>query len=155
MDLTMEVIDRNPVAKNFLCGSTSEAKEMWKNIRKETPNFGLVIDLCHLPLLGEKPGDAVREAGEAFVQGHIGTCVKNTKSELCGDMHPGFQAEGSENGLRDVVEFIKAGMETGAISDKRPMPFSIEVRPYGKETTDYVVEYAKDVLSRAWDEVIR
>lgn len=148
--LRMEVNDRNPIAKNFLCGPIAEATVVCQNVRKHYPDFGLVIDLSHVPLLEEEPRETVLKAEDMFVHAHVGTCVKDPKSELCGDMHPGFQTEGSENDVNDVVEFIKAGIESGAISDKDPMPLSIEVRPYGTQTTDDVVEYAKKLLTQAW-----
>jgi sugar phosphate isomerase/epimerase len=151
--LTMELIDNNPIAKNYLCGPIAEAKQVWEDVRKHTSNFGLVIDLSHLPLIRERPTETVRKAGDSFVHAHIGTCVMNPESELCGDMHPGFQVEHSRNSVDDIVEFIKAGMETKAISEKYPIPFSIEVHPYGNQTTDDVVEYAKDVLSQSWEKV--
>ncbi len=151
--LTMEINDRNPIAKNFLCGPIEEAIAVCENVKKHYPDFGLTIDLCHLPLLEEEPRATVLKAKDMFVHAHIGTCVKNPKSELRGDTHPGFQVEYSENNVNDVVEFIKAGIESEAISTEHAMPLSIEVRPYGDQTADDVVEYAKDILRNAWKEV--
>lgn len=151
--LTMEVNDRNPIGKNFLCGPIDEAIEVCQNVKKYYPDFGLIIDLSHLPLLEEDPRATVLKAKDMFVHAHIGTCVKDPKNKLCGDMHPGFQAVGSEINVNDIVKFIKAGIESGAISDKCLMPLSIEVRPYGGQTANDVVEYAKDILTQAWKEV--
>ena len=86
--LTLENFDRE-IEKRRLIGPTVEAAALAEAV--DRPNFGLTLDLSHLPLLGETAAEAVAAAGPHLVHAHIGSCVvANRDSPLYGDFHPRF-----------------------------------------------------------------
>jgi len=53
--IALEIFDRE-IDKKCLIGPANEAKMVAEEVRKEFDNFGLMVDLSHLPLLKETPG---------------------------------------------------------------------------------------------------
>src|SRR5204862_226336 len=81
---------------------TSEAAALAKQVDRS--NFGLTIDLSHLPLLGETSQQALHTAAPYLSHAHIGNCVVNyPDSPLYGDFHPRF---GHPLGCSDLPEVI-------------------------------------------------
>ena len=58
MDFTLKVFDRD-IDKKSLIGLFSDALDVAKALRPDFPNFGLLADLSHFPLLRERPEDAI------------------------------------------------------------------------------------------------
>lgn len=106
LHLTFEHFDRE-VEKKRLIGPTFEAVALAEAVDRE--NFGLTVDLSHLPLLGETPEEAVSTAGRHVIHAHIGNCVvANPACPFFGDFHPRFgQPEGC-NDVPEVVAFLRA-----------------------------------------------
>ena len=76
LGITMEIFDRE-YDKKCLIGPTPEAVEVAKKVKRNYPNFGLMIDLSHLPLLKEKPDFAVKTAKNYLTHVHIGAGKQN------------------------------------------------------------------------------
>src|SRR5262245_4674517 len=88
LHLTLENFDRD-VEKKRLIGPTVEAVALADAVDRD--NFGLTIDLSHLPLLRETPAEALRAAGRHLIHAHIGNCVVDyPDSPIYGDFHPRF-----------------------------------------------------------------
>src|SRR5688572_29949924 len=86
--ITFENFDRD-IEKKRLIGPTTEAAKLADAV--DSSNFGLTIDLSHLPLLKETAADALRAAGKHLIHAHIGNCViDHPQSALYGDFHPRF-----------------------------------------------------------------
>lgn len=86
-----------------------------------------------------------------ILHAHIGNCVvKDPTMPAYGDIHPRFGFENSENGVDEVVRFLKVLMQIGFVSDRRRPIVSFEVKPWGDEDPDLVVANAKRILNQAW-----
>jgi sugar phosphate isomerase/epimerase len=103
--LTFENFDRD-IEKKRLIGPTVEAVAMADAINR--PNFGLTLDLSHLPLLRETPTEALHAAAPHLIHAHIGSCVvDDPASPLYGDFHPRFGHPQGRNDLPQVVDYLR------------------------------------------------
>jgi len=153
MPVVLETFDRVPYGKNTIIGPTVEAVEVAEAVKSECPSFGLMVDLSHLPLLGESAKQCLTLAKPHLVHAHIGNCVMRDSSHPAyGDEHPRFGIAEGENGVDELVEFLRALLDIGYLDGKTPSPVSFEVKPIAahEETTAVVVANAKRTLNQAW-----
>jgi sugar phosphate isomerase/epimerase len=155
--LTFENFDRD-VEKKRLIGPTVEAVQMARCI--DRPNFGLTIDLSHLPLLNETPAQALQTAAPYLIHAHIGNCViDHPESPLYGDFHPRFGHPLGRNDLPEVVEYLRQLDEvqywTRARERLGATPIlSMELRTIpGEESSEAVLANGKRTFMRAWAQV--
>jgi sugar phosphate isomerase/epimerase len=154
MRLVLETFDRQPFGKNCLIGPSIEAVEVAKQVRERVPDFGLMLDLSHLPLLGEAPQQAVETARDHLVHAHIGNCVlRDPKHPMYGDMHPPFSDPAGENGVEQLAAFLNALVETGFLDAKKRPILSFEVCPYGEWTPERLLDQSKETLEAAWEQI--
>lgn len=153
MPVVLEVFDYD-VDKKSLIGPVNLAKRFAEDMRAEYDNFGLLVDLSHLPLLHETARESLIPIKDYIVHAHMGNCVvKDPSWPAYGDAHPRFGFPGGENDVDELVEYLRVLMEIGFISkEKRPI-VSFEVKPFGNEDPDLVVANAKRVLRLAWAKV--
>jgi len=145
-----EVFDCD-VDKKSLIGPADLARRYAEAVTKECDNFGLMVDLSHIPLLRETPEQALVPIKDYLVHVHIGNCVLEDESlPGYGDKHPRFGFPGSENDVDEVVEFLKVLLDIGYLNDKNPNIVSFEVMPYGDEDSEVVIASAKRTLNAAW-----
>jgi len=150
LGITMEIFDRE-YDKKCLIGPTPEAVEVAKEVKRNYPNFGLMIDLSHLPLLKEKPDYAVKTAKNYLAHVHIGNCIlKNKSHPAYGDKHPPFGLAAGENDVEEVRLLLKALMEIGYIGAGKQNVVAFEVKPLTGQNPDVVVANAKRTLMEAW-----
>ena len=151
MPIILETFDRKPFGKNCLIGPTTEAVAVAEAVMADSPNFGLMLDLSHLPLQEEDARAAITTAGKFLKHVHIGSCViKNPKNPAYGDGHPAFGAPDSEVDALGVAEFLSVLKEVGYLDEKRRPVVSFEVKPYGEETSEEVIRNAQETLDEAW-----
>lgn len=145
-----EVFDYN-VDKKSLVGPASLAKRYASEITSEYDNFGLLVDLSHLPLIRETAEESILPIKDYIVHAHIGNCVvKDSKMPAYGDNHPRFGFPNGENDVDELVNFLKVLKSIGFFNeDKRPI-LSFEVKPFGDEDPDFVIANGKRVLNLAW-----
>jgi len=145
-----EIFDYD-VDKKALVGPVSLAKRYAEDIRKEYENFGLMVDLSHLPLIRETAEESIRPIKDYLVHAHIGNCVvKDPSLPGYGDNHPRFGFPGGENDVDELVEYLRVLMEIGFLNEEKRPFLSFEVKPYGDEEPDLVIANAKRVLNLAW-----
>lgn len=145
-----EIFDYD-VDKKALVGPVSLAKRYAEDIRKEYENFGLMVDLSHLPLIRETAEESIRPIKDYLVHAHIGNCVvKDPSLPGYGDNHPRFGFPGGENDVDELVEYLRVLMEIGFLNEEKRPFLSFEVKPYGDEDSDLVIANAKRVLNLAW-----
>jgi sugar phosphate isomerase/epimerase len=115
-----------------------------------------MLDLSHLPLLGET-AKGMLTAGKPFLKHiHIGNCVmKDASHPAYGDEHPRFGIPGGENGVDELDEFLRVLLDIGYLDGKTPRPVSFEVKPIAAfgETTAAVVAGSKRTLNQAWAKI--
>jgi sugar phosphate isomerase/epimerase len=148
--IVLEVFDYD-IDKKSLIGPVALAKRFAEEIRKEYDNFGLMVDLSHLPLLRETAEDAILPIKDYLVHAHIGNCVvKNSDMPGYGDAHPRFGFPGGENDVEELVQFLKVLLDIGFLNEENPPILSFEVKPFEDEDPEIVIANAKRTLNEAW-----
>lgn len=150
LKIILEVFDFD-VDKKALIGPVDLAKRFAEEIIAEHKNFGLMVDLSHLPLVRESAREAILPIKDYIVHAHIGNAVCDSEEqEAYGDQHPRFGFPGSKNDVPELVEYLKVLMEIGFLNTENPPIVSFEVKPWGNEDPDLVVANAKRTLNEAW-----
>lgn len=149
--LELESFDRKDFGKNCLVGPTREAVELARKVREECPDFGLLLDLSHMPLLDESPEDMLVPAREVLTHVHVGNCVKKHPSHPAyGDNHPPFGIPEGEVGLEELAGFLKVLAEIGFLEKGGSRIVSAEVRPLKGQDPRIVLAATLRCLDRAW-----
>jgi len=150
MGMTLETFDRE-IDKRSLIGPSDYAVRLAEAVKEKHNNFGLLYDLSHAPLLGEKPSYALPLLKDHLVHIHIGNCAMRDKEHPAyGDMHPHFGIKGGENGVDELAEFLRVLFEIGYFDkDEKPI-VSFEVMPLPNETSELVIANSKRTLREAW-----
>ena len=153
LQVVMETFDRmsGKNCKNCLVGPNTLAVEVSERVRKSHPNFGLMLDLSHLPMQGEKPADALTVAKDHLVHAHIGnTIIKNPDHPAYGDTHPRFGCEDGSNDVPELVEFLRVLKGIGYLNPDNRRVLSFEVSPMEGENPAVIIANSKRVLDAAW-----
>ncbi len=150
MPVVLEIFDRD-IDKKSLVGPNDVALRIARAVRKDYENFGLMVDLSHLPLLGQTPEDALWTVKDYLVHAHIGNAVASDRSHPAyGDAHPRFGIEGGANDVEELAHFLRVLFDVGYLGKGRPRIVSFEVKPLPGETSDLVIANAKRTLNEAW-----
>ena len=153
LGITLEIFDQE-IDKKCLIGPANEARKLAAEVRKEYDNFGLMVDLSHLPLLGETPTQAIIPVKDYLVHAHMGNCIMRDKEHLgYGDQHPRFGIIGGENDVKELTEFLKVLLDIGFLNHQNSPIVSFEVKPLAGESSEVVIANAKRVLREAWARV--
>ncbi|MCC6796321.1 MAG: sugar phosphate isomerase/epimerase [Candidatus Hydrogenedentes bacterium] len=151
MPLVMETFDQVPFGKNCLIGPNADAVAVSKEVRKEFPDFGIMLDLSHLPLQYEESAPAIKLAGEHLVHAHIGNCAMDDASHPAyGDNHPRFGAPGTCNDVKELTEYLRALLDNGYLSTTNRRVLSFEVKPMAGEDSEAIIAGSKRTLDQAW-----
>ena len=151
LGVVLETFDFD-IDKKALIGPNADAVHFSERVRQNHSNFGLMLDLSHLPLQRETIEQALGGARDHLVHAHMGNCVMKDKSHPAyGDQHPRFGIEGGENDVSEVVEYIRTLMKIGYLQENQPRILSFEVKPLADEASEIVVANAKRTLCEAWD----
>ncbi|HBU11966.1 MAG TPA: xylose isomerase, partial [Clostridiales bacterium] len=139
------------IAKASLIGPAPLAARFAADVRITHPNFGLLIDLSHIPMTYETPAFVVRSLRPYLTHFHIGNTVcQNPAAEGYGDEHQRFGFPGGSNDTAEVLNFLRVLRDEGFMDAENPYVLSFEVKPWKDEDPDMVVAGAKRVLNRAW-----
>ncbi|AGC67348.1 xylose isomerase domain-containing protein TIM barrel [Thermoclostridium stercorarium subsp. stercorarium DSM 8532] len=151
--VALEIFDYD-IDKKSLIGPTPLAKRFAEDMRRECGNFGLMVDLSHIPMLRETIEEAIIPIKDYIVHAHMGNCViKDPKLPAYGDLHPRFGFPDSENDVEQLTEYLRVLRKIGFINEENPPIVSFEVKPFGDEDPDLVIANAKRVLNIAWSRV--
>lgn len=151
LPLFLETFDRVPFGKNCLIGPTAEAVPLARQLRTQHPAFGLMMDLSHLPLLGERPEQCLTTARELLAHVHIGNCaMRDPQHPAYGDNHPRFGCPGTEVGAAELANFLRQLLQIDYLNEQRRPIVSFEVKPMPGETSTAVLAGAKRTLAHAW-----
>jgi sugar phosphate isomerase/epimerase len=137
--------------KKCLVGPAKDALALCKAVRKEYKDFGIMVDLSHLPIQDETPMQVfgtLKKENIAHI--HIGNSVKQAGHPAYGDQHPRFGLPGGENDVPQLVEFLKVLFEIGYLGKGRRPVVAFEVKPLPGETSGAVIASAKRTLLEAW-----
>ncbi|SNS06330.1 Sugar phosphate isomerase/epimerase [Anaerovirgula multivorans] len=150
MQIVLEVFDYD-IAKASLIGPATYAAKFAAEMRSTHNNFGLMIDLSHIPMTYETSKFVVQTLKPYLVHFHIGnTVVDDPSAEGYGDEHQRFGFPNSRNDVPQVIEFLRVLKNEGFFNSEEPYVLSFEVKPWKDEDADAVIANAKRVLNRAW-----
>ena len=157
VSITLETFDRE-VDKKALIGPAKDAADLAIHIKSSFPNFGLLYDMGHMPLLDEFPLPALTTLRDHLVHVHVGNCVKVPGRISYGDLHPRFGFPGSENDVPELVEFIRSLFQIGYLHDdtsRDHLPWiGFEVKPQEGETSSTILDNIKRTWIDAWDKLV-
>jgi len=146
----LEVFDFD-IDKASLIGPAPLAARFAADMRTTHQNFGLMIDLSHIPMTYESTSFVVQTLRPYLTHFHIGNTVCHDAShEGYGDLHQRFGFPNGANDVPEVLEFLRVLKNEGFFKAEAPYVLSFEVRPWQDEDPDVVVANAKRVLNRAW-----
>lgn len=146
----LEVFDYN-VDKSVLIGPADRAARFAEEITSEVDNFGLTVDLSHIPLIGESNEEALNPVKDYLTHAHLGNCVKADPGlPRYGDKHPWLGFPGGENDVEEVASFLRTLLDIGFLSTENPPIVNFEVKPSSEEDPDVVVANSQRVLNQAW-----
>lgn len=128
--MAMEPTDRT-VDKKFLFGPAKESADFLHRLWEEGfHNIGMLLDMGHIPIMGENLNSAIAGAGDTLVHIHLGNCiVKNQKHPLFGDKHVPWGIPEGEYGEMEAKEFIALLHQVGYL-DQPGSTVSFEMRVY-------------------------
>jgi len=150
LKVAVEVFDYD-IDKCALIGPVDLVKRFAEEICEEYDNFGLMVDLSHLPILHETARQSLIPVKDYIIHAHMGNCMMRDKNDPAyGDAHPRFGYPGGENDVAELVEYLKVLLEIGYLNPENRRFLSFEVKPVGDEDPDIVVANAKRVLNLAW-----
>ena len=127
--LALEPTDRD-IDKHFLLGPLDETVSFIKKWRRYAPTLGLLLDMCHVPIMHETLETALVKADDTLVHVHLGNCVIKDKNDpFYGDKHIPWGYRGAEYSEKEGAEFLEMLKKSGYFK-KRGATVSFEMRPY-------------------------
>ncbi len=151
-NIVLEVFDRD-IDKKCLIGPADTAREIAERVKRSCKNFGLMVDLSHIPLLGESPAQALQPVRDHVAHIHIGNAYFKDRKDLAwGDQHPRFGYPGSANDVPEIVAFLRELFTIGYLraDGSRRGAVSFEIKPVGDEDSTVMIAAAKRKLLEAW-----
>lgn len=148
--IELEVFDYD-FDKASLIGPAPLALRYASDVCSQTDNFGLLVDLSHIPQTYETSADVLSLLQPYITHLHIGSAVMDNKDYAAyGDTHPRFGFPHGKNDLPELLDFLRVARQNGLFRPENPLVLSFEVKPWGEEDSDVVIANAKRVLNRAW-----
>lgn len=147
--LALEVFDRE-IDKKALIGSTRDAVRVAAKLRPDFPDFGLMLDLSHLPLQGEGSRESLTQAKGYITHIHVGNCVLDPNHPGYGDSHPPFGVPEGENDVDELADFLRVLLDIGYLTESEPKTVAFEVKPREGDRPEVVIANAKRTLREAW-----
>ncbi len=141
------------VDKCCLLGPAALCRQVAEAVCQEHSNFGLMVDLSHIPLLRESPQEALGPVKEFLAAAHLGNAVLDKDLPGYGDCHPIFGTPGSANGIPEMTIFLRTLLEIGFLGGKRRPIVSFEVKPMQGQDSLLVIANTKRVMQQAWAQI--
>jgi hypothetical protein len=130
VSLILEPTDRD-IDKFFLFGPLDETVDFIKNLRKENVNIGLLIDMCHVPIMYETLESSLEKGMAVLEHIHLGNCIIKDKNDaFYGDKHAAWDYPGGEYSSEDGKNFINL-LKSKGYFEKDNATVSFEMRPSG------------------------
>jgi len=147
--IVAEVFDCE-IDKCALLGPAAMAARVGGEVASSYNNFGLLVDLSHIPLLGESPAQALQPVKDYLHQVHLGNAVVEKGMPGHGDQHPAFGTPGGVNDVPELAEFLKELFNIGFLGGERSPLVGFEIKPMEGQDPELVIANAKRVFNQAW-----
>lgn len=150
-EIYLKVFDRD-IDKEALIGHFKDAADVVKEVHEEFKNFGVLADLSHFPLLGEKPEEAIPLVKDYPMHFHIGNCLfRDRRHPAYGDLQPRFGIPGGELDTEDVRDYFRLLLDLKLLNSENKPVLSVEVRPLlAEEYSEVIIANAKRTIKEAW-----
>ncbi|MCR4424830.1 MAG: sugar phosphate isomerase/epimerase [Firmicutes bacterium] len=152
LTIVLETFD-DVVDKKCLIGPSTAAAEVAAAVRAEHSNFGLMVDLSHIPMLNETSIECLAAVRDYLVHVHVGNCLFNQPGHPAdGDQHPRFGIPGGKNDVPELAEFLRGLFAIGYLGDRKAFlpTVAFEVKPLPGEDSDVLVAGTKRAFEEAW-----
>ena len=151
MPVVLEIFDYD-IDKKSLIGPVGMAKDYAEIMTAEYDNFGLMVDLSHIPMIHDSLEENIRPIAQYIKHAHMGnTVIKSPELPGYGDLHPRFGFPDSENDVKELADYLRLLMDIGFLNEKDRPIVSFEVKPQPGEDSDLVIANAKRTLNLAWE----
>lgn len=151
MPVLCEVFDYD-IAKRSLIGPVDLVKRYAETICGEYDNFGLMVDLSHIPMLHETLEENLLPIKDYIRHAHMGnTVIRSADCPAYGDEHPRFGFPNSENDVEELAAYLRLLLKIGFLNEENRPIVSFEVKPFEDEDPDVVLAGAKRTLDLAWE----
>ena len=146
--LALEPTDRD-IDKHFLLGPLDETVAFIKRWRRYAPTLGLLLDMCHVPLMHETLESALAKVDDTLVHIHLGNCMINDPTDpFYGDKHIPWGYKGAEYDCDEGVKFLLMLKDIGYFNKPRAT-VSFEMRPYPDMTSEESLKKFVEVWNKA------
>ena len=146
----LEPFDRD-FDKKFLYGPTAECMELLASLEAEAGNFGIELDIAHLPLMGESFEKAVSTVKSKLKRMHIGNCVmKERTSKWYGDTHPPVGFPGGEIDIPELTDVLRLLLNNGYLDKRRRGALVLEMQSFPGRTVEETISDSMRRLEEAW-----
>lgn len=153
MPVLLEVFDYD-IDKKSIIGPVALAKRFAEEMTAKYDNFGLMVDLSHIPMIHETCMENLEPIKKYIKHAHMGnTVIKDPSLTAYGDTHPRFGFPGGENDVDELVEYLRVLIAIGFLDGVNRPIVSFEVKPWADEDPELVIANAKRVLNEAWARV--
>lgn len=151
--ILIEPTDRS-LDKRKLIGPHREAADLCRRVHAEScPNFASMVDMGHVPLMGETLLQAFRDSAGCLGHLHFGNCIlRYPQHPLFGDKHVPWGIPEGEYGREAVTECLARGLACGYFGAGSRGTASFEMRPYPDLGPEASVERFFAILEEAWEE---
>ena len=149
MMVELEVFDFD-MDKAALIGPAPYAAQFAADMRMTHSNFGLMVDLSHVPTTYETSQFVIRTMRPYITHFHFGNAVVVPGCDGYGDLHPRMGYPNSANDTAELLDFFRVLKEEGFFNAQNPYVLSMEVLPRPGEDEDIVLANTKRVVNRAW-----
>ncbi|MDD2972988.1 MAG: TIM barrel protein [Lachnospiraceae bacterium] len=151
MPVLCEVFDYD-IAKRSLIGPVELVKRYAETMGREYDNFGLMVDLSHIPMIHETIQENLLPVKDYIRHAHMGnTVIKSPECPAYGDEHPRFGFPNSENDVEELAAYLRLLLQIGFLNEENRPIVSFEVKPFGEEDADVTMAGAKRTLDLAWE----
>ena len=139
------------VDKKFLYGSTRACVDLIESLQPEVENFGIELDVAHLPLMREEFGEAILTVAPYLKRVHLGNCVlRDSKHPRYGDTHPPIGYPPGEIDTPQVAEILRALLDVGYLDEGKRGNLVIEMTPWPGRTVEETIADNMARLNEAW-----
>ncbi len=149
IQVELEVFDYD-VDKKALIGPAPLAARFAAEMYREYDNFGLLVDLSHIPITHETSAFVIKTLRPYITHLHYGNAVMMPGEDAYGDMHPCFGYPNSCSDVPELTEYLQVLREEGFFRRNAPLILSMEVAPRPHQDADIVIANTKRALCRAW-----
>lgn len=135
-----------------LIGPANLARSYAAQVKQTHPDFGLTLNLAHLPLNNETPREAIGPVKDLIVKARLGNTVLGRAFPSYGAKYVRFGYPGGANGKKELADFLRTLVFIRFIDpEKQEKPIiSLMVGPVDGEDSRFIIAGAKRALADAW-----